>query len=120
MGFTNGSFELRHKYNYDKFLLKFPHDRDIGRISKVALNHEKNSLITTSEDGTIFVYKIDYGSFCRAVKSSEPLEVESIMIPSSILGLNEVSFIDKLETDEVKDMSNSAGYSIQEEKLKAE
>ena len=42
------------------------------------------------------------------------------MIPSSILGLNEVSFIDKLETDEVKDMSNSAGYSIQEEKLKAE
>lgn len=39
MGFTNGSFELRHKYNYDKFLLKFPHDRDIGKISKVGFNH---------------------------------------------------------------------------------
>lgn len=42
------------------------------------------------------------------------------MIPTSILGLNEVSFIDKLETDETSDMSSSAGYSIQEEKLKAE
>jgi WD40 repeat protein len=70
MGFTNGSFELRHKYNYDKYLIKYPHDRDTGKICKVAFNHEKNVVITTGEDGTIFIYKIDYGSFCRAAKSS--------------------------------------------------
>ena len=96
MGFTNGSFELRHKYNYDKALQKYPHDRNSGRVVKVAFNHEKTALLTTSEDGTIFVYKIDYGSFCRAAKSTDLIDVTSIMIPPSLLGLNDNAFVDTL------------------------
>ena len=43
------------------------------------------------------------------------------MIPPSLIGLNEVSFIDRIETDTpTNDMTNSTGYSIQEQKLKAE
>lgn len=96
MGFTNGSFELRHKYNYQKFLIKYPHDRDNGKVCKVVFNHERNTILTTAEDGTIFVYKIDFGSFMRAAKSLEPIDSASIMIPASLIGLNEVSFIDKI------------------------
>lgn len=121
MGFTNGSFELRHKYNYEKYLAKYPHDRDVGRVSKVALNHEKNALLTSGEDGSVFVYKIDFSSFCRAAKMEEPLDPSSIMLPSSLIGLNEVIFIDKVDLDSpAVDLASNTGYSIQEQKLKAE
>lgn len=74
IGFKDGVWQLRHKTDFKSFLGVRSHDRDTGKINKIALNFDKSALVNTSDDGTIFVYKLDYAAFHR-ISKGELIEV---------------------------------------------
>lgn len=88
MGFINGSFQLRHKFSYNQFMRKNCHDKDYGKVRKVCFNYERNAVISVGEDGMMFVHKLDYQSLVKSAKLGEPVTVEAITVPSTILGVN--------------------------------
>lgn len=122
LGMNDGSFQLRHKFNFERYMKKDAHDRDYGKVRKIAFNYDRNAIISAAEDGTLFVHQFDYQSLIKSAKSGEPVTVDAITVPTAINGINEVSFIEGIDLSEPaeEDVSDSAGYSIQERKLKAE
>jgi hypothetical protein len=122
MGFRDGTFQLRHKFNYDRYMQKDCYDKDYGKVRKVVFNYDRNVIISASEDGTMFIEQYDSASLIKSAKSGEPVVTEAITFPSTINGINEVSFIEGIDLSEPaeEDIGDSKGYSIQERKLKAE
>jgi hypothetical protein len=41
---------------------------DSGKVRKVLLNHDKTCILSTSEDGTFYVNRIDYPTFVSAAR----------------------------------------------------
>lgn len=41
---------------------------DYGKVRKVLLNYDKTAILSTSEDGTFYVNKIDYQTFVSAAR----------------------------------------------------
>jgi hypothetical protein len=39
------------------------HDMDYGKVRKVAVNFDRTAILSVGEDGTFYVYSIDYNSF---------------------------------------------------------
>jgi len=68
IGYKNGSWELRHRYEPPNFLRKHCFDQNYGIVKKVATNIENTAVISASEDGTLLVHKIDYSTFMKGVK----------------------------------------------------
>jgi hypothetical protein len=52
--------------------------------------------MSTSEDGTLLVHKIDMSSFTKGVKG-EYFDSSQISIPSVILGISSANFSDKID-----------------------
>lgn len=77
--------------------------------------------MSTSEDGTLLVHKIDHGSFIKGVRG-EYVDASTVSIPTVILGISAANFSDKLDfgKDADVDISDSSIYCLQDEKLKAE
>jgi hypothetical protein len=48
IGFRNGSWELRHKYNPSIYLRKQSFDQNLGIVRKIAMNIENTSLLSVS------------------------------------------------------------------------
>jgi len=96
IGYRNGSWEMRHKYEPVNYLRKFCFDQNYGVVKKLALNIENTAVMSTSEDGTLLVHKIDFSTFTRGVKG-EYIEPGQISIPSVILGISSANFSDKID-----------------------
>lgn len=121
LGLTNGSFHLRHRFGFTQYMKKDCHDKDYGKVKKVCFNYEKNAVISAAEDGNLFVHKLDYQSLVKSAKMGEPVTEDAITLPSTIHGVNEVSFIEGIELTQPseQDVEDGKMYSIQERKLKA-
>ena len=91
------------------------HDKDYGKVRKVCFNYEKNAVISAGEDGMLFVHKLDYQSLVKSAKLGEPVTVEAITVPSTIHGVNEVSFIEGVDLTQPseQDITDGKMYSIQ-------
>ena len=59
---------MRHKYEPPNYLRKYCFDQNYGVVRKIAVNIENTVVISTSEDGTLLVHKIDYQTFMKGVK----------------------------------------------------
>jgi hypothetical protein len=68
IGYKNGSWEMRHKYEPPNYLRKQCFDQNYGIVKKLAINIENTAVISASEDGTLLVHKIDHGTFMKGVK----------------------------------------------------
>ena len=68
IGYKNGSWELRHKYEPSNLLRKYCFDQNYGIVKKMALNIENTAIISASEDGTMLVHKFDYSTFIKGAK----------------------------------------------------
>lgn len=77
--------------------------------------------MSTSEDGTLLVHKIDYQTFMKGVKC-QYIDKSNITIPSIILGISANNFTDKIDfgPNPDQDIEDSSMYCLQDEKLKAE
>lgn len=69
IGYRNGSWELRHRYEPTNYLRKYSFDHNYGIVRKLALNIENTALISASEDGTMLVHKFDHATFIKGAKS---------------------------------------------------
>ena len=96
IGYRNGTWEMRHKYEPANFLRKFCFDQNYGVVKKLAINIENTAFISASEDGTLLVHKIDFSMFTRGVKG-EYIDSGNISIPSVILGISSANFSDKID-----------------------
>jgi len=115
LGLINGSFHLRHKFSFNQYMKKECHDKDYGRVRKVCFNYEKNAVVSVGEDGMMFVHKLDLSSLVKSAKLGEPVTVEAITVPPVIHGVNEVSFIERIELTQPseQDIEDGKAYSIQ-------
>lgn len=68
IGFTDGSWQVRHKYDAKVWMQISAHDRDIGRVRRLALNQDKSALLSVAEDGTLYTAKLDHAGLLLAVK----------------------------------------------------
>jgi hypothetical protein len=68
IGFKNGSWELRHKYNPSIYLRKQSFDQNFGVVRKIAMNIENTALLSVSEDGTFLMHKFDMSSFVKGAR----------------------------------------------------
>lgn len=96
MGFRNGSWDLRHKYDPRIYLRKYSFDQNTGVVKKVALNLENTAIISISEDGTMLTHKFDVAAFHKSVKGGI-VDAVQISIPSVILGISPSTFSDKVD-----------------------
>lgn len=61
LGSSEGKVELRHRENAEEYWLQLEaHDQDYGAIMNVELSSSKSLLVSSSRDGTIRVYSLDY------------------------------------------------------------
>lgn len=95
----------------------------------MALNFERNLIVTCSDDGTSMSYKIEMDALkqmARALAAAEPgvppPAPTAFNYPPVTGGLTETSFLEKVDlNDETPaDIPNPEVYSIQQEKLQAE
>ena len=121
IGYKNGSWEMRHKYEPNNYLRKLCFDQNIGIVRKLALNIDNTAVMSASEDGTLLVHKIDFSTFTKGVKG-EYIDAVQISIPSVILGISSANFSDKIDfgKDVDVDIADNSIYCLQDEKLKAE
>lgn len=68
IGYRNGSWELRHKYEPSNYLRKQCFDQNTGIVKKIAMNIENTAVMSTSEDGTLLVHKFDHATFLKGAK----------------------------------------------------
>lgn len=68
LGFVDGSIELRAKADLELSLKICTHDRDYGRVRGVVMNKDRTAILSTSDDATIFCYKLDMESFKNGLK----------------------------------------------------
>ena len=68
IGYVNGSWELRHKYEPSNYLRKHCFDQNYGIVRKMALNIETTAVMAASEDGTMLVHKLDHATFIKGVR----------------------------------------------------
>jgi hypothetical protein len=68
IGYRNGSWEMRHKYEPPNYLRKLCFEQNYGTVRKLALNVENTAVMSASEDGTLLVHKIDFPTFMKGVK----------------------------------------------------
>ncbi len=121
IGYKNGSWEMRHKYEPNNYLRKLCFDQNIGIVRKLALNIDNTAVMSASQDGTLLVHKIDFSTFTKGVKG-EYIDSVQISIPSVILGISSANFSDKIDfgKDLDVDIADNSIYCLQDEKLKAE
>jgi hypothetical protein len=48
IGYRNGSWELRHKYEPTNYLRKLCFDQNYGLVKKLAINIENTAIMSTS------------------------------------------------------------------------
>lgn len=96
IGYKNGSWEIRHKYNPNIYMKKQSFDQNYGIVRKVAINLENTAILALSEDATMISYKIDFGSFLKGAKGDDVQPVQ-ISMPPMILGISEATFADKIQ-----------------------
>lgn len=111
VGFINGSYQLRHKYDLRAWLGLQTHDKDYGIVKKLALNYEKNFLLSASADGTLFVYKLDEEGF---TKSSKGEVINDFLFKDGANGVGEGSFSDEINLVDMEeeDIFDDSLYSI--------
>ena len=86
IGYRNGFWELRHKYDANLMMKKQSFDQNYGIVKKIAMNLEKTAILTLSEDGTMISYKIDHSSFLKGSRGDIVDEVQ-VNYPPVILGI---------------------------------
>lgn len=121
IGYRNGSWELRHKYEPSNYLRKQCFDQNTGIVKKIAMNIENTAVLSTSEDGTLLVHKFDHATFLKGAKG-EYIDSIQISIPTVLLGISSANFSDKIDfgKDVENDIKDSSLYCLQDDKLKAE
>ena len=55
--------QVRSKSDLDMSIKICCHDRDYGRTRGVVFNKDKTAILSTSDDATIFCYKVDMEAF---------------------------------------------------------
>lgn len=119
IGYRNGSWELRHKYNPNLYVKKQSFDQNYGVTRKVGVNLENTAVIAVAEDGTMISYKIDHSSFLKGSKG-DTVEKFQVNLPPMILGISEATFADRIQftSEDEKDIADNTKFCLQEEKLK--
>lgn len=89
---------------------------DYGRVRKVLLNYDKTAVLSVADDGTLYVYRIDYQGFITAARG---VFIETFQMPELSNGINSGTFNEEipLESPIEEDIINDKIYSIQESKL---
>jgi len=59
MGYENGEVHIRWAEAPQKYLAIKMHDAQLGAVTSVRLDKDEKYVITTAEDGLMFVYQID-------------------------------------------------------------
>ncbi|KRX11116.1 WD40-repeat-containing domain [Pseudocohnilembus persalinus] len=119
VGLGNGQWQIRHRYDLKKYTAIATHDRDYGKVKKVALNFDNTAVLSVGLDGFLYVYKFDYKSMLNIIKENENPEFN---YPQLQNGISEANFVDEIDIGDKdeEDILDDKIYSIQEAKLLAE
>lgn len=90
IGFADGTWSMRHKFDLKSWMHINSHDKDLGRIKRAVLNFERNCVITCSEDGTTASYVFELDSLKQLARGDVKT---SFNYPSIGGGLNETTFL---------------------------
>ena len=69
IGNSDGKVQLRNNENPEEYWLQLEqHDQNTGKVNMVGLNHQKNLVVSCSDDGTMMVRKMDYSTLQNQFK----------------------------------------------------
>jgi WD40 repeat protein len=97
MGYDNGEVHIRHVDGPNKYLQIKMHDGQQGAITSVRLDKEEKYVMTTAEDGLMFIYQID----------SKNLKKEALYDPFA--GVEGIDFMPEATKDELR-AEKTAGF----------
>ncbi|CAD8122108.1 unnamed protein product [Paramecium sonneborni] len=117
IGYKNGQWDIRHKTDFSKQINKQSHDMDYGRVRKVSLTFDRTGVLSVSDDGTFYVYKLDFQSFLMQLSGNE---VSDFQYSEFTMGINSGTFAEEIAYEEAQDILDDTIYSIQQAKLLAE
>ena len=59
VGYENGGYTVHHRFNFEKYVRMYVHDKDYGRVRNLGLSYQGNLLMSAATDGTLLVHDID-------------------------------------------------------------
>ena len=59
VGYDTGSYTVHHRFDFEKYLRMYVHDKDYGRLKNLGISYQGNLLMSAAEDGTLVVHNID-------------------------------------------------------------
>lgn len=89
-GFDNGEIQIRPMDVPEKLLQIKMHDGQYGRITSVKLDREEKMLLSTAEDGLIYIHLID----------KENMKKEAVFNP--LEGVEGVDYMAEAQRDEIR------------------
>ena len=93
LGFKNGSYQIRHQNDFKLYSTRDSHDIDYGNVRKVVVNFDKSAILSVGEDGTFYVYSLDYNAI---VQSARGLTIETFDHPQLQYGMTSGSFSEEI------------------------
>lgn len=64
---------------------------DYGKVRKVCLNYDRSAVLSIADDGTLYVYRLDFQGFLQQLRGQE---VSEFTFPEFQLGINSTTYTD--------------------------